>query len=206
VNPTGFEDVWRAETPHVLVALLRRHGDFTACEDAVQEALIAAAQQWPANGAPSYPRGWLIQVASHKLIDGQRRDSARTQRELRDAQQLTTDAFTAPSATDHALEVGSDDTLQMLLLCADPNLSDTSSVALMLRAVAGLTTAQIAAAFLVPEATMAQPSPEPKPRYALPGRTFTHPTSTTYPNGCTPFATPSTSRSRPATPAPPVPN
>lgn len=156
MNPTGFEDVWRAETPHVLVALLRRHGDFAACEDAVQEALLAAAQQWPDDGAPSYPRGWLIQVASRRLIDGQCRGSARTQRERRDAQQLSADALTAPSAADDALQVGGDDTLQMLLLCADPRLSDASSVALMLRAVAGLTTAQIAAAFLVPEATMAQ--------------------------------------------------
>lgn len=140
------EDVWRAEAPHVLAALLRRSGDFDACEDAVQDALLAAARQWPVEGRPERPRAWLIRVASRRLIDRVRTDDARRRREERLAAQ--------PAA--HADVAQSDDTLAVLLLCAHPALGVESQVALTLRAVAGLSTGQIAAAFRVPAATMAQ--------------------------------------------------
>jgi predicted RNA polymerase sigma factor len=137
-------DVWRREAPHVLGALARRYGDFNRCEDAVQEALLAAATQWPDEGLPDNPRGWLIRVASRRLVDGQRRDGARTRRE--------TDGAREPSAG-APVEA---DTLELLVLCGHPALTRASQVALTLRAVGGLSTAQIAAAFLVPESTMAQ--------------------------------------------------
>ncbi len=140
----GGEDVWRHETPHVLAALLRRSRDFEACEDAVQEALLAAARQWPREGAPDNPRGWLIRVASRRLVDEQRRRRADALREHHVAEEQP------------GTPRSGDDSLQMLLLCAHPALRDPSRVALTLRAVAGLTTAQIAAVYLVPEATMAQ--------------------------------------------------
>lgn len=150
------EDVWREQTPHVLAALLRRSGDFAACEDAVREALLAAAQQWPGDGVPDNPRGWLVRVASRKLIDEQRSTQARAQRELSLAAHTAADALVVPSAADSSGDAAVDDTLQLLLLCAHSALSDASRVALTLRAVAGLRTDQIAAGFLVPEATMAQ--------------------------------------------------
>jgi RNA polymerase sigma factor (sigma-70 family) len=155
VTRAGREDVWREHTPHVLAALLRRSGDFASCEDAVQEALVAAARQWPTDGVPDDPRAWLIRVASRRLIDDLRSREARTRRELRDGTHATADSELAPAASEPQPDAG-DDTLRMLVLCAQPALSDSSQVALMLRAVAGLTTAQIAAGFLVPEATMAQ--------------------------------------------------
>lgn len=148
--------VWRTETPHVLAALLRRSSDFEACEDAVQEALLAAAAQWPAAGLPDNPRAWLIRVASRKLIDAQRSQNSRSQREMDAATQTPADTWNADSAATEALADDGDDTLRMLLLCAHPALSEASQVALTLRAVAGLSTGQIAAAFFVPEATMAQ--------------------------------------------------
>jgi RNA polymerase sigma factor (sigma-70 family) len=155
VTPEACEGAWRSETPYVLAALLRRSGDFEACEDAVQEALLAAASQWPTEGVPDHPRGWLVRVASRRLIDHERSQAARSRRELEDAALATVDAHLVESATGQALPPG-DDTLQLLLLCAQPVLSDASRVALTLRAVGGLTTAQVAAGFLVPEATMAQ--------------------------------------------------
>lgn len=150
------EDVWRPETPHVLAALLRRSSDFETCEDAVQEALLAAAGQWPTQGVPDNPRGWLIRVASRKFIDHQRNNAARSHREFEAATHAPADTHCVNSAAGASLAPQGDDTLQLLLLCAHPALSDASRVALTLRAVAGLTTAQIATGFLVPEATMAQ--------------------------------------------------
>ena len=135
----------RALAPQVLAALVRRHGQFAACEDAVQEALLAAVTQWPSSGAPDDPRAWLLTVASRRLTDMFRSESARRRRELSDAL-LSVEA--EPSSTD--------DTLHLLFLCCHPDLSPPSQVALTLRAVGGLTTAQIARAFLVPEPTMAQ--------------------------------------------------
>ncbi|MBH5338734.1 sigma-70 family RNA polymerase sigma factor [Streptomyces pactum] len=148
-------DLLRELAPQVLGALVRRYGVFDACEDAVQEALLAATVQWRETGPPASPRGWLVAVASRKLIDQIRSETARRRRE--DALALATpqSALLAPaadavSATDH------DDSLALLFLCCHPALSAPSRIALTLRAVGGLTTAQIAAAFLVPEATMAQ--------------------------------------------------
>jgi RNA polymerase sigma factor (sigma-70 family) len=137
--------VWREESPHVLAALLRRYGDFEACEDAVQEALLAAARQWPGDGLPDSPRGWLVTVASRRLVDQRRAEGARERRELADA------ALAEPGPAAER-----DDSLALLLLCCHPALSRPSQVALTLRAVGGLTTDRIARAFLVPESTMAQ--------------------------------------------------
>jgi RNA polymerase sigma factor (sigma-70 family) len=145
VTASGYEDVWRECAPHVLAALVRRYGDFDSCEDALQEALLAAARQWPEEGVPDHPRGWLVTVASRRLVDRIRSDRARTERELA----LRGDRDPGP-ASDR------DDSLALLLLCCDPALTRPSQVALTLRAVAGLSTAQIARGFLVPEATMAQ--------------------------------------------------
>ncbi|RLV49471.1 RNA polymerase sigma factor [Nocardioides mangrovicus] len=139
-----MEDVWRREAPHVLGALVRRYGDFDACEDAVQEALLQAAVQWPRDGEPRQPRGWLLRTASRRLVDARRSEGSRRRREER------VQAEPEPGAT------AADDQLQLLVLCCHPALTPASQVALTLRAVAGLTTAQVAAAFLVPEPTMAQ--------------------------------------------------
>jgi RNA polymerase sigma factor (sigma-70 family) len=141
------EDLLRQLAPQVLGALVRRYGQFDACEDAVQEALLAAAVQWPTEGVPDSPSGWLTTVAARRLTDQWRSESARRNREA-------TAATLEPPGTVHAPE--HDDTLTLLFLCCHPALSPPSQVALTLRAVGGLTTAEIASAFLVPEATMAQ--------------------------------------------------
>jgi RNA polymerase sigma factor (sigma-70 family) len=139
------EDLLRGLAPQVLGVLVRRHGRFDACEDAVQEALLAAALQWPQEGVPENPYGWLITVASRRLLDELRAESSRARREETVyLQDVDTDV------------PGHDDTLNLLFLCCHPDLSGPSQVALTLRAAGGLTTAEIAQAFLVPEATMAQ--------------------------------------------------
>ncbi|MEV0072542.1 DUF6596 domain-containing protein [Amycolatopsis sp. NPDC050768] len=139
------EDLLRTLAPQVLGVLARRFGDFDAAEDAVQEALLAAALHWPGDGVPDNPRGWLIQAAARRLTDAYRSDEARARREL------------AVSAEPGGAEVpDEDDTLTLLFLCCHPALTSASAIALTLRAVGGLTTAEIAGAFLVPEATMAQ--------------------------------------------------
>jgi RNA polymerase sigma factor (sigma-70 family) len=141
----AVEDLLRELAPQVLGVLVRRHGRFDACEDAVQEALLAAALQWPDEGVPENPYGWLITVASRRLLDELRAESSRARREETVYQQ------------DVESDVpGHDDTLTLLFLCCHPDLSGSSQVALTLRAAGGLTTAEIAQAFLVPEATMAQ--------------------------------------------------
>lgn len=155
MDPRVVEDVWRRESPHVLAALLRRYGDLGDCEDAAQEAAEAAARQWDSDGMPDNPRGWLIRVASRRLIDRFRADSARAGREEAVAAAQPGDAHLAPPADDGHHDDG-DDTLRLLLLCCHPSLSRSSQVALTLHAVAGLGTAQIAAAYLVPERTMTQ--------------------------------------------------
>jgi len=139
------EDLLRREAPQVLAALVRRFGRFDLAEDAVQEALLAAAQQWPGDGVPDHPRGWLIRVGSRAVIDALRADSARHAREERDAEQVPT----GPA-------VGHDDSLLLLFLCCHRALSLPSQIALTLRAVGGLSTEEIARAFLVPAATMGQ--------------------------------------------------
>lgn len=141
--------------PQVLGVIARRHGDFADAEDAVQEALIAASQQWPVAGIPSNPRGWLYQVAVRRLSDQVRSERARRAREEKVAgDESISRPFTPPP--DAELGVEQDDTLVILFMCCHPALTPTSAIALTLRAVGGLTTAEIAQAFLVPEATMAQ--------------------------------------------------
>ncbi|ADB33851.1 putative RNA polymerase, sigma-24 subunit, ECF subfamily [Kribbella flavida DSM 17836] len=140
-----LSDVLRELAPQVLGAVVRRYGHFDTAEDAVQEALLAASRQWPAEGRPDNPRGWLITVASRRLTDLLRREQARQRREDQVAQWSV---VPPEPVTD------SDDTLILLFLCCHPALSPASQVALTLRAVGGLTTAEIARAFLVPEATM----------------------------------------------------
>jgi RNA polymerase sigma factor (sigma-70 family) len=153
------EDLLRFQAPLVLGALVRRYGHFDACEDAVQEALLAAAVQWPEQGVPENPRGWLITVASRRLTDQLRSEEARRRREEAAAALVPRDEYFAPAAEDETTETHpaqQDDTLTLLFLCCHPALTAPSQIALTLRAVGGLTTAQIASAFLVPEATMAQ--------------------------------------------------
>ena len=147
---TATEQLLRELAPQVLGATIRRYGDFAAAEDAVQEALIAAASQWPREGLPDNPRGWLIQVASRRMTDHIRSESSRRRRETEVA--LPVDAIVP--AVEH--DADQDDTLILLFMCCHDALSPSSAIALTLRAVGGLTTAQIARAFLVPEATMAQ--------------------------------------------------
>jgi RNA polymerase sigma factor (sigma-70 family) len=144
-TPGDTERLLRALAPQALGALVRRHRDFAACEDALQEALLAAAAQWPRDGVPEQPRAWLVAVASRRLVDELRSDAARRRRE---------EALAREPRPGEAAQA--DDTLTLLLLCCHPALTPASQIALTLRAVGGLTTAQIAAAFLVPEATMAQ--------------------------------------------------
>jgi len=160
------EDLLRELAPQVLGALVRRYGHFDACEDAVQEALLAATVQWPHQGLPQNPRGWLITVASRRVTDQLRSDQARRRRE---------DATAALASRDESEVPDRDDTLTLLFLCCHPALSPASQVALTLRAVGGLTTAQIANAFLVPEATMAQRISRAKQRIKATGIPFEMP-------------------------------
>jgi len=160
------EDLLRELAPRVLVALVRRYGDFDTCEDAVQEALLAAALQWPSEGVPGNPRGWLITVASRRRAEIWRNESARRRRE-------EAAASLAPPSPEPAPVV--DDTLTLLLLCCHPSLTPVSQVALTLRAVGGLSTAEIARAFLVPEATVAQRISRAKQRIKASGAQFRMP-------------------------------
>ena len=143
-------ELLRELAPEVLGALVRRYGRFGACEDAVQEAMLEAVSSWPARGVPDNPKGWLLTVASRRLIDEVRSEHARRRREQDHA------TVTAPLEQTPEPGVDHDDSLTLLFLCCHPALSGPSQIALTLRAVGGLSTAQIAAAFLVPEATMAQ--------------------------------------------------
>jgi RNA polymerase sigma factor (sigma-70 family) len=154
MGEAGAEDLLRQLAPQVLGALVRRYGHFDTAEDAVQEALLAASTQWPAGGVPANPRGWLVTVASRRLTDLLRSEQARQRREEATALQIMPGEWLAPPADAPATD--SDDTLILLFLCCHPALSPASQVALTLRAVGGLTTAEIARAFLVPEATMAR--------------------------------------------------
>ena len=151
---TGVEHLLRDLSPQVLAAVARRFGDFAAAEDAVQESLIAAATQWPREGLPQNPRGWLIQVAARRMTDQIRADSARRKREAIVAGPEPLDARLAPAIDGDVAD--RDDTLLLLFMCCHPSLSASSAIALTLRAVGGLTTAEIGRAFLVPESTMAQ--------------------------------------------------
>jgi RNA polymerase sigma factor (sigma-70 family) len=145
-KPNELEDLLRRSAPQVLGALVRRYGRFDICEDAVQEALLAAALQWPEQGLPESPDAWLITVASRRIVDELRSAHARQRRE----------EIAAAGVRGDEAPVDADDTLTLLFVCAHPALTPASQVALTLRAVGGLTTAEIARAFLVPEATIAQ--------------------------------------------------
>jgi len=158
-----IEDLLRQLAPQVLGTLMRRHDQFDACEDAVQEALLAAALQWAEKGVPENPRSWLVTVASRRLVDQWRSESARRRRE-ENAAALDLPVKGTPSAHD--------DTLTLLFLCCHPSLTVPSQLALTLRAVGGLTTAEIASAFLVPEATMAQRISRAKERIRASGARF----------------------------------
>jgi RNA polymerase sigma factor (sigma-70 family) len=160
----GIEDLLRDTAPQVLGTLIRRFGEFDACEDAVQDALLAAAVHWPREGVPQNPRGWLLQTAENRLRDHARSEHARRRREERVAREPP-----APQAS------GRDDTLTLLFLCCHPALTPASAIALTLRAVGGLRTAEIARAYLVPEATMAQRISRAKQRIEAAGARFEMP-------------------------------
>jgi RNA polymerase sigma factor (sigma-70 family) len=167
------EHLLRELTPQVLGAVMRRFWDFAAAEDAVQEALMAAATQWPRDGLPDNPRGWLVQVASRRMTDWLRSEVARRRREATAA--LETEQLSQPD--DAALGTDEDDTLILLFMCCHPALTSSSAIALTLRAVGGLSTAEIAHAFLVPEATMAQRISRAKQSIKASGVPFQLPTT-----------------------------
>jgi RNA polymerase sigma factor (sigma-70 family) len=158
-----LETLLRDLAPQVLGSLVRRYGDFDTCEDAVQEALLAAALQWPEQGTPDNPRGWLVTVASRRLIEMWRNEAARRRREESAASLAAAEPDPVPVA---------DDTLTLLFLCCHPSLTPMSQVALTLRAVGGLTTGEIARALLVPEATVGQRISRAKQRIKATGAEF----------------------------------
>lgn len=160
---TEVERLLRELAPRVVARLVRRYDDFASCEDAVQEALLAAARQWPVDGVPDSPLGWLTTVASRRLIEMMRADAARRRREA-------TAALLEPPGADAAPP--GDDSLTLLMLCCHPSLTLPSQVALTLRAVGGLTTAEIARAFLVPESTIGQRISRAKQRIKASGAAF----------------------------------
>lgn len=168
------EDLLRRLAPHVLVALVRHYGNFDTAEDAVQEALLAAATQWPACGVPDNPKRWLITVASRRMTDQLRSELASRQREETIASRTPPDELLAPPADTERLR-DEDDTLILLFLCCHPGLTPPSQIALTLRAVGGLTTAEIARAFLVPETTMAQRISRARQRIKAAGAKFQMP-------------------------------
>jgi RNA polymerase sigma factor (sigma-70 family) len=170
------EDRLRRLAPQVLGALVRRYGHFDACEDAVQEALLAATRQWPESGVPADPKAWLITVASRRLTDALRSDSSRRQREEADLARAGSPLRVVPAADE--VREARDDTLTLLFLCCHPSLSASSQLALTLRAVGGLTTAEIAAAFLVPESTMGQRISRAKQSIQAAGSAFAMPPAT----------------------------
>ncbi|GHE82567.1 RNA polymerase sigma24 factor [Amycolatopsis deserti] len=166
-----MNELLRELAPQVLAALVRRYGDFDLCEDAVQEALLAAATQWPAQGMPANPKGWLITTASRRRIELWRAETARRRREEQVA--MTTPPDPVPVSA-------VDDTLTLLMLCCHPSLTPASQVALALRAVGGLTTAEIARAYLVPESTIAQRISRAKQRIKAGGARFRPPAREEY--------------------------
>ncbi|HEY0520366.1 MAG TPA: sigma-70 family RNA polymerase sigma factor [Ilumatobacteraceae bacterium] len=163
------EGLLRQLTPRALAAVARRYGDFASAEDAVQDALVAAAATWTADGTPDNPLGWLIRVASRRMIEQYRRDDARRRREDLAASW----SITAPEPPEPANS--GDDTLTLMFMCCHPALTPASAIPLTLRAVAGLTTREIAAAFLVPESTMAQRISRAKTRIRESGEEFALP-------------------------------
>lgn len=163
------EPLLRTLAPHVLGAMVRRFRDFTASEDAVQEALIAAAMQWPRDGLPDNPRGWLVRVAQRRMVDHLRSEASRRNRDAAVAED--TPLAVAP-ATDGESAIDPDDTLVLLFMCCHPALTSASAIALTLRAVGGLTTAEIAKSFLVPELTIGRRISRAKERIKASGIAF----------------------------------
>ena len=153
--PPDIEHLLRDTAPRVLAAVARRYDDFAAAEDAVQEALIAAAAHWPVEGVPANPRGWLYHVALRRIADHLRSELARRRREDAVASEVLAEWAFVPGP-DADVAADQDDTLALIFMCCHPALTAPSAIALTLRAVGGLTTGEIARAFLVPEATMAQ--------------------------------------------------
>ena len=170
---TEVEGLLRQLAPQVLGAVVRRYGHFDTAEDATQEALLAAAMQWPKDGVPDNPKGWLITVASRRLTDLLRSEQARQRREGTVASRALPEQWLAPAADRPASDA--DDTLVLLFMCCHPVLSPASQIALTLRAVGGLTTAEIARAFLVPEATMTRRISRAKQRIKDSGIPFAMP-------------------------------
>ena len=175
-NPT--EDLWRRLAPQVLGTLVRRYGQFAIAEDATQEALLQAAENWHGHGVPENPRNWLITVASRRMIDLLRAEQARRRREETAAAR----AFTrqGPSSVAEASPADEDDSLILLFLCCHPSLAPAAQIALSLRAVGGLTTAEIARAFLVSEATMTRRITRAKQTVRDSGARFSLPTGEAY--------------------------
>ena len=161
-----MEEIIRELAPRVVGAIARRYGDLGNAEDAVQEALVAAARQWPVDGLPENPYGWLLTVAARRMTELVRADEARRRREL---------LAVAGTANGSAPTSSEDDSLTLLFLCCHPALTPSSAIPLTLRAVGGLTTAEIARAFLVPEATIGQRISRAKQRIRASGATFAMP-------------------------------
>src|SRR5262245_5709196 len=171
----AFEPLIRELAPQVLAAVLRQFNDFASAEDAVQEALVAAVAQWPRTGVPDNPRGWLIRVAHRRMVDQWRSDTARRRRE----NAVLDERFLAiPPSPDNEWPTGADDTLLLLFMCCHPALTSAAAIALTLRAVAGLTTSQIAKAFLVPDATIGQRISRAKERIRASGVQLAMPDAT----------------------------
>ena len=168
-EPVDVEGLLRPLAPQALGVVVRRWGNFADAEDAVQEALVAAAAAWPVEGVPDSPLGWVVRVASRRLVDQSRRDDARRRRE---------DVAAAWSREQPEAVSGRDDTLALFFMCCHPTLPPASAVALTLRALGGLTTREIATAFLVPEATMAQRISRAKRTVAESGQRFALPDGT----------------------------
>ncbi|MEY2477138.1 MAG: hypothetical protein QOG87_2453 [Actinomycetota bacterium] len=171
IGRASTEGLLRELAPQVLGALVRRYRDFAAAEDAVQEALLAAASKWPVEGEPDDPQAWLIRVAGRRIVDQYRRDDARRRRE-----ELAASWSIAPP--DDPVP-GRDDTLILMFMCCHPSLTPAAAIPLTLRAVGGLTTREIATAFLVPEATMAQRISRAKAKVKASDEPFTLPSSGT---------------------------
>ncbi|MGO4599429.1 RNA polymerase sigma factor [Terrabacter sp. 2RAF25] len=163
-----LDGLLRALAPQVVGIVSRRFGDFDSAEDAVQEALLTASQRWPVDGLPDEPRAWLVRAASRRLVDLWRSDGSRREREARVV------AWDVPASD----PVDRDDSLTVLLMCCHPSLTPASAISLTLRAVGGLTTAEIARAFLVPEATMAQRISRAKATIRASGDPFRMPSAT----------------------------
>ncbi|MFC4115370.1 RNA polymerase sigma factor [Nonomuraea zeae] len=173
--PQGVEGLLRELAPQVLAALTRRYGHFDLAEEAVQEALLAAATQWPVQGVPDNPPGWLTTVAGRRMTDLLRSEQARRRREEQDAARTPPAELLAPAADAPAPSGDADDTLLLLFLCCHPAINPPAQVALTLRAVGGLTTAEIARALLLPEPTVAQRISRAKKRILEAGGRFRMP-------------------------------